>query len=453
MICVRIDESLQHGQIFQQEKGWAEIKVSGTVTGIDGLTGAVCLAVYREKDGTMPILPVSADAAEDVWHATLRLPVGGLYTLRCEFRQPTDKDNGSNGDCRFHLGVGDIYVIAGQSNAAGFGRTPGMQASDERTHIFGLDRRWRRAIHPLSDGVGHACTPLGEWSQTGASPFVSFASILADALNYPIGLLQTAQGGMSICHWGEGALLYEKMVEVIRLAGGRVKGILWYQGCSDTDEDKDAAHYLSRFTDLVYRLRRDLNDPALPFLTVQINRFICPREDPRNRRWAVVKEAQRQAARQIEGVYVTASHDATINDFAHNSTPGQQLVGQRLAWLALDQLYGLPYLGMAPDITAISLHDRKVTLTFDHVYRGLIDCWLPPAECGFTFTDDVGPVAIERYDLGGRTLQVWLTRPVTGSLLCSFAASCRVQDALPFDRATGIPPLGFYRLPAKEEST
>ena len=318
MVYVRIS-NIENDQIFQQTDGYADIEICGMVQEATDKPGAVHAWLTREQNGTLATAVTRAEMDGERFRVTLRAAAGGPYTLRVKYMRDEEWDAGSNGECRFRIGVGDIYVIAGQSNAAGFGRTPSEEIQDGRVHLFTLGHHWRKGAHPLSDGCGYPFTPVGEWCVTGASPFISFAATVARELNYPIGLLQTAQGGMPIGCWAAGGVLYEKMMEVIRLAGGRVKGILWYQGCSDTDRREDAEAYLARFTDMAARLRRDLDRPELPVLTVQINKFGAAQDDPRNACWGILKEAQRQAARTIPWVYIVPSHDVTLSDFAHNS--------------------------------------------------------------------------------------------------------------------------------------
>lgn len=448
MLYVRI-ANIENDQIFQQTDGYADIEVQGTVQEAEDKPGAVYAWLTREQNGTLATGITRARMDGDRFRVTLRAAAGGPYTLRVKYMREEEWDGGANGECRFHLGVGDLFVIAGQSNASGFGHTPSEEMRDSRVHLFTLARHWREGAHPLSDGCDYPCTPIGEWYVTGTSPFLSFAATVAREVNYPIGLLQTAQGGMPIQCWAEGAFLYTQMVDVIRLAGGRVKGILWYQGCSDTDHREDAEAYLGRFTSLVTRLRRDLNDPGLPFLTVQLNKFGCSSANERYTNWGLLKEAQRQAARTLDGVYVVPSHDVTLSDFAHNSAAGAQTVGQRLAWKALDKLYGKHYYSDAPDLDTAVIAGREVTLRFTGVAITLDACWLPVEKCDFIFEDDQGVIPLESYDLRQATCKAVLARDPVGRVRCSFAPYCTHSGMLPLERATGMPPLGFLRVIAQ----
>lgn len=440
--------NVEDHRIYQQENGLADILVQGTVQDIENVPGRVCVWLVREADGTHVLQPHMISPEDGCFETILHVPAGGPYTLRTCYVPDVSILSPSNGECRFHIGVGDVYVIAGQSNAVGFGRSPSADEVDTRVQLFGLDRRWRDAAHPLSVGTDYAFTPVGDWAATGASAFLRFGQVITRELNYPIGLLQTAQGGMPIKLWDRGALLYEKMIEVIRAAGGKVKGILWYQGCSDTDTDQDAQNYYHKLTELIAHVREELVQPELPFLVVQINRFMT---DERHARWAWIKEAQRRIALDVPNVYVAPSHDANMQDYAHNTPHAQQLLGQRLAWLALDQIYHKPFFGKSPDFDHAVYSGNQVKVYWRDVYFAIENCSLAAEKCDFAFEDAHGLNPMKKYRFYGKHAVFTLERDVEGELLCSFAAGCQHSGVLPFDIATGNPLLGYYRQRAEKE--
>lgn len=448
MIYTRITNVEDHRVYQQDSNGYADVLVQGTVQDIADAPGQVCVWLVREADGTHVLQPQMVQPQEGVFEATLLVPAGGPYTLRTCYVSDATPLSPSNGECRFHIGVGDVYVIAGQSNAVGFGRSPSADETDDRVQLFGMDRQWRNAAHPLSVGTDYPFTKLGDWAATGASPFLRFGNVLTRELNYPIGLLQTAQGGMPIKLWDKGVLLYDKMIEVIRLAGGKVKGIVWYQGCSDADTEQDAQRYEQKLTELIRNVREDLDQPELPFLVVQINRFML---DERHERWATVKEAQRRVARNVSNVYIAPSHDANMQDYAHNTAHAQQLIGQRLAWLALEQIYHRPFFGKSPDFDHAVYAGDQVKVYLRDVYFAIETCSLPVDRCDFTFEDAQGVNPVMAYQFHGKHGVFRLEREVQGDLYCSFAAGCQHSGVLPFDVATGNPVLGFYRQKAQKE--
>ncbi len=442
---VRI-ENIENNRIFQQENGYADITVTGYI--IDrqerGKPGSVYACLFRESNGTSVTPFVRADMDGDRYAVTLKdIPAGGLYTLRVKYSDDGDPECCINGDTRIHLGVGDLWVMAGQSNGVGYGKTPAVDPAEDRVRLYPLGRVWRDGSQPLSDGACFDCTGLGEGFNTGNSPFVAFANELVRELNYPIGLIQTTQGGTPLSAWSKGAGLYDHMMEVIRLVGGKVRGIAWHQGCTDADREK-ADTYLTRFTQFVQDVRNDLGW-EIPFVTAQLNKTVSRFDMDWDEPWAQVKHAQRMAARTIDNVFVSPSHDLPLSDWVHNNAIGCQVLGQRMAWAALEGVYGKPYFGHAPDAEEIIRDGSNVTVRFSHVVNWLVSAGLPPEKCDFLVEDEQGTLPLTFYECREDTAYLTLDRKPVGAAVCSFAPWRMHSGHLPFDRATAMPPLSFYR--------
>ncbi len=124
-----------------------------------------------------------------------------------------------------------------------------------------------------------------------------------------------------------GDSLYGSMMRSVKLAGGKVKGVLWYQGESDAMKPEAAKIYAQTFTDFIAALRKDLDQPDLPFYYVQIGRFVnggSPKD------WNAVQDAQRLIAERVPNTAVVASVDLELDDGIHISTSGQKRLGRRL---------------------------------------------------------------------------------------------------------------------------
>ena len=91
-----------------------------------------------------------------------------------------------------------------------------------------------------------------EMGVPGVSPYLSFGKTYAKMTGMPVGLIQTSLGGISNGvkkkrGWNpKDGDLYQNMIDKIHQTGGHYAGILWYQGCSDTNPEP-AAQYLSIF--------------------------------------------------------------------------------------------------------------------------------------------------------------------------------------------------------------
>ena len=111
----------------------------------------------------------------------------------------------------------------------------------------------------------------------------------------------------------------------------RIAGVLWLQGESDSLENRYGV-YSDKLTDLVQRLRRDLKDPALPFVACTIGTFIKPKG-----KYLHVQEINADLLNLPQQVPHAACldardlKDAHIGDFMHYNSTAQETIGQRYA--------------------------------------------------------------------------------------------------------------------------
>ncbi|MBQ8401136.1 MAG: hypothetical protein IJX14_04310 [Clostridia bacterium] len=478
--------NISDSQIFQQTDGYADIPVAGTFipdpadptadgNGYPGKSVWCCLT--REDDSTFVILPTRIPLQENGTFCGIlpHVPAGGMYTLACQLGG--DRFHGDwerRGECRFHLGVGEVFLIAGQSNAAGYGKTPGYDPVDPAVHLYRNNGTWHIAAHPLNDSTDSLHPENAEWATPGSSPWIRFASAMHRALHCPIGLLQASKGDTFLYQWSppdfpdcppeenevttypDRHSLWYLALDTVRRAGGKIAGVLWYQGCNDADRDCWTDVYARRFDHFVTRFREELSAPDLPFYTVQLNKSLSesPSDTAVMHRWATIRESQRTAPRRLPHVYVTPSHDLPMSDRIHNNTVANVVLGDRLAWLALESEYRKSYFGKAPDLQTASLHRESgvLTLTFTDVYAYLADLNHPyPPVTVHTPAGDLSPIS--RFGASGSTLTLRLdpagTAGLTDPVTVSFADSPFGHPALPIDRVTGLPPLGFYRVPVE----
>ena len=419
MYGVIIEEGPQDWQIIQQRDGFARIRLAGRVEVPD--VGAdqqplVMLRTVDEADGTRVIPPVFVPPAGGRWEAELRLPAGGPYTIESCLRY--DPVQEKRGDRLFHIGVGNVYVIAGQSNAMGVGKDLADDPPALGVHMFRTQGRWDLAAHPLHDGTGTRFPASLERVQTGHSPWLSFAKRLRRVLGYPIGLIPAAMGGVPLSAWdrAEDGRLFDNMREMVAAAGTQVKGILWIQGCSDTHGDPARSRYFERFR----RVCADLGTvfyEGIPILTAQLNKITCTKDVDvvqYGRNWAALREQQRRAMNELPQVYMIPTIDLPVCDGIHNGVCSNIVIGERMANLALGKVYGRDVVCEAPNLQwAVQEGDTGVRLWFRNVYDRLFaDCNRVETQM-FTVWDDEGTVGLVDYLCpGDRTIRLTLERPL-----------------------------------------
>ena len=302
-------------QIFQQgPDGTAVIRLEGeyhlvhlsqelplSFSDVPDAPATVKARVALERTGESVIPWTVCDiTAPGRWTVTFpAVPAGGLYRVETYMEyEGWDGLSCTRGDMVHHIGVGDVFVIAGQSNAAGRAKGPVDDAPSQMVHVL----RPYLATHPLGETTGAVHIGNYENHNPGHSPWLHFAKMLNRALGYPIGLVPTAYGGSPLRWWdpAENGALTDNMLDILADYDLHPKAVLWVQGEAEGYENS-AGTYLRRFAAFVDAVRRRLGQPDLRFFTVQINRCMEGPGEVLDRQWGIVRQAQRQAAGEIPG--------------------------------------------------------------------------------------------------------------------------------------------------------
>ncbi len=456
MIGALIQEGARDWQIFQQKDGFAQIDLSGQWRYEDAGNPQVYVCVKKEDTGEPIIWWTKCSMNGHDWHITLNVPAGGLYYIESclSLNGPAWSEWAIRGDIISHIGVGDLYVIAGQSNSAGYGKDFIYDPGELGVHILKNDGAWHLAVHPLQDSTGAKDTPVNmDTANTGHSLYLAFAKYMKRELHYPIGLIQTAKGGSFMDEWSpNGGALYRNMLNRIEAAGGAVKGIVWYQGCSDATKDL-CAGYSDKFTDWLRAVRAELHDPQLPVFVFQLNRCYAFKTEDSDFAWGMIREQQRRFG-AIPYVYVIPTVDSVTSDgCGHNSAKANLALGERLAKTALTHEYGKAFLCDAPNILrATQTGSKEILLSFAPVYDKLETFGCTPDKLAFTVEDENGLAELESYALqSGSELMLILQREpgTTPKVHCAYEQD--MQRIVPVDFATHLPILSFYGIPVEKK--
>lgn len=332
--------------------------------------------VIGESDFLVIVQWTEAKISGDDWTLELEVPAGGLYRFEAVAADPSMPVWFSIEAPRIkvvkHFGVGDVYIMAGQSNMSGYGRDFAMDPPTLGVHLYANSGNWDIATHPLNDGTD-TIYPLNYEGASATCPGLSFGRVLKERLNVPIGLIAAALGGSPLSRWdiAEDGDLYRAMLKRVEDIGTPVKGIIWYQGCSDADRGDT---YYERFARFAAQCRKDLGD--IDILTVQLNHWAGGIDlDSQDRPWAMVKDAQRRIAQDIDYVHVISTTGLMMSDGIHNNSESNVIIGTRLAMVALKEVYGLPGLS-APDVLEVKqIEDNVVILKMDPAFCMMdMDC-------------------------------------------------------------------------------
>ena len=313
------------------------------ITGTSESTGALVASVKRGSKVLKGFaLKKIGTAVDGAFSGTLAgLPVGGPYEIKLEIldakKKPIDKLIAKN------VLVGDVWILAGQSNMEGVGHLTNKQKPNAAVRAFYMDDRWDTAedpLHQLSRAVdqAHAIINNGpcnvQAKHIGCGPGVAFGVEMQRLTKIPQGVIACAHGGTSMSQWnpdlkGEGGKsLYGAMLRRINKNGGVVSGMFWYQGCSDTGPDESKL-YTDRMVNFVKAVRADLRNASLPIVVVQIASVLGSTVSFEH--WNAVQEQQRRLPEQVKKLATVPAIDLSLDDMIHVCGADQNRLGRRAA--------------------------------------------------------------------------------------------------------------------------
>lgn len=215
-----------------------------------------------------------------------------------------------------------VFLLIGQSNMAG--RAPLEEADKtpiEGVMLLNAEGKWEAAVNPLN----RYATDRKVLSMQQLGPGDGFARTLHKELpDQSIGLIVNARGGSNIDLWKPGQTLYDHTLQRIRKLETKPKfaGVIWHQGESNANDPE----YLNKLEELVNNLRKDLENPDLPFVAGEVHKDLP------------VNGLMKQLPQKLQGTAVVSADKLTVlGDNVHFDRAGQKELGRRYAaaWLKL----------------------------------------------------------------------------------------------------------------------
>ncbi|MEO5912146.1 MAG: sialate O-acetylesterase [Pelobium sp.] len=149
------------------------------------------------------------------------------------------------------------------------------------------------------------------------------------------------------------------------LSNYTIKGITWYQGESNIPKPEQ---YQDLLTSLIHVWRNDWQQPALPFLYVQLANYSATGIEPPISNWALLREAQMKTLKTPNTAMVVI-HDIGEKDNIHPAN--KEDVGKRLALAAEKIAYHEKIVYSGPIYQSIKISGNQVYISFSHIGSGL----------------------------------------------------------------------------------
>lgn len=212
--------------------------------------------------------------------------------------------------------------------------------------------------------------------------------------------------------------LYNGMIAPLGRYG--LRGMLWYQGESNTGETAE-------YRDLLRRLGsgwRTRFGGAVPMLVVQLAGYGMPPTAPGESGWAGLREAQRQYADEDPRAALVVAVD--IGDRYDIHPPNKQELGRRLARAARHLVYGDQISASGPVPVSVARSSDSVRVRFGDVSKSLVAygaqsalgfevCGAVPDSCRYVAGEIQGHDIVLRSHLSGTATRVrygWADNPV-----------------------------------------
>ncbi len=282
---------------------------------------------------------------DDLWIFS-GLFIGGPYTVTISDDEATETFT--------DLFVGDVWILAGQSNMEGMGRNTADELAaaanpNPIVRAFRPDKKWVAATpvsHQISlsedpyikafwDNAVETCTvevsdrPMMFYR--GVGPGVYIGKRMLELTDVPQGLVPCAVGGTPIEKWipsGEDNFYYAAL-RTMHHAGGNFRGMFWCQGEGNPNWEV----YPSQLQSIRDGICKEFDLKELPTVVGQSGHFKALDAFKLENQyiWSRFREMQRKLPETLKNIITVACNDLALDDLIHVSSGGHKTFGRRMA--------------------------------------------------------------------------------------------------------------------------
>lgn len=193
--------------------------------------------------------------------------------------------------------------------------------------------------------------------------------------------------------------LYNSMIAPLKNYG--IKGVLWYQGESNTKKPEE---YAALIETLITNWRTEWKQGDFPFLYVQLPNYMEPKTEPTESNWAVLRQQQKNILKVPNTAMAIAIDLGEWNDI---HPLNKYDVGKRLALQAQKIAYGeKKIVSSGPLFNAMERKNNQLILSFTDIGSGLIAKNNPSLK-GFEIAGKDGKFVWALATIEGNKIKVW----------------------------------------------
>jgi hypothetical protein len=240
-----------------------------------------------------------------------------------------------------YIGIGDIFMIAGQSNAVGsYTNAQSYSHATLKAGLFKNSYQWHELADHTDDATGAIdVISANAPSYAGSAWPVLATHYLAD-MGIPCAFVPCAAGGVVINSWLPGAdhmdrLTFYGSMNYKRAWVGGCKAVLWHQGETDADNGLTQADYNTRLDTLANAIASDM---SVPLIAVRLQQFPAATTEQIAAINAAINEAIGDNANVKAGPDLS-DLDTTPDSF-HFKTDEQAAIVAGRWWAAIKTAFG-----------------------------------------------------------------------------------------------------------------
>ena len=241
--AIAISSPVAHQIVQRDGSDQAVLTITGTYTGSPTEIRARATAINGNGTDTAWIVIDSSPSA-NAYAGSFTLDTGWYLLETRSYDGLTELVSTSLNE----VGVGDIFITTGQSNAANFGQST-QSADDDRVSYYSVANGWKHGDDLPSNPSG--------FSGEGGSPWPELGDLLSAASDVPTAFVSIARGSSDVNSWTTGNN-YSNLKNAVQAFGvNGFKAILWHQGEKDNGLNTSTADYKSRLETAIAASRTD----------------------------------------------------------------------------------------------------------------------------------------------------------------------------------------------------
>lgn len=421
-------------QIFQRNgSDQANISISGTYEGTP-------TAIETSWDGGA-YSTIDASPAGGTFSGTLSNQPVGQGTLTVRFTNDTSVTNSST-----NVSIGDVYIVAGQSNAQG--RITNAQSYSHATYQASMFQEGGSAWLELQDPTD---------GDVASSDYNSVWPLLATLImadqDVPVGFITAADGGTTLVEgtpdWRKGDVSYEDLITTVSNSNvNDAKAILWLQGESEILATPVQSEYQTALSLMLDNMQTDLGFASIPLIAGNMGEITASDSNINAIRLAIINRWENDS-----DIYPgPVGHDQDFTDNLHWKTDVQAQTLANRWFRSIDPvIYSGVEAARGPQVSSITYEGNEITITFTGGQGDLVN---GTDNTGFSVTDGNGARTISSSSSSGKVLTLTMDQELVDTVEVSFANGNDAVGATLVDSHTyPQPPEPFIEFSATESDS